>query len=1089
MQRFVIRLQMEIIMHRYRGGKYMDKVTRAYSAIHQQLTLFCRKIRAAQQEIDQKKLDWEERISKEANRKSIQLEKMKEKQNNVNTYLEIAKASANRLIAPTHEQPYNEKALIELQVQIPSNLRCAETLYTCASAQMLYLENQKRRISSSSAANVVAVPDTRVLQKKKQMAEQELVQYVYGEDFSRYVCGITAIRQMFNVPWKKYPPMDGYIAYGEALFPLEVPKDLLNKVQERYKDGGAIVGERITMPLLLSVKGGSLCISYQNEQQIARMLQGVILNIARYYARQFEQILFLDPMRGNVSLLEELTQICGYSGKFIETVSATANQISKRLQQIAAVLANCAVSGTERTARSRLLVFHNYPQEYDAQSIKWIRQLCVNAKQNGTLMILTHNSAWDGHYSSDHFEFIQRNSQTIVCENGNYFRVSTMGKRLAQIRLYCANGKLPLEIKTKLEKRRSDRDMSNLYAKRIGYEPTFFDREKGNRKLLNLPYGVDAQGNLVKLDFENKNFACFLAAAPGAGKTELLHVLLTDIIRTYHPDDVEIWLIDFKMTEFSRYLDCVPPHVRYIILDQSPELVYDIVDRLYEVKERRIQYLQDRSPTQYDYFPALFVIIDEFSIMANVLSDVNAAGMGSEAKLKLEEVLSLGRKLGMHFIFSSQSFTSGSKGLTTHAKDNCVRQRITMMGPKAEIQQTMEINACSDRDAKLINKLIDCPQYVMTRGAEDASGNRLKVAHGLYINKPEEQLQMIRKLKDRILPVKKYNPTNLNCYRDKEVLLKNGKGFVTFVSQNLRMKKQTESTPAILIYPGEPRRLCQLFPIKMFNEGGQNLLMIASQDESAAAASVVTSVIRSLNFRTDETVQVWVGKEKCVWTEIKSTKGMKGSTLGDTAGICSRVREIQEKITAGESGSLFVIIPDAGPLLRQIEKDLNSKVKDSAKAPSSGSYFSRSGPSMAELMAGAAPVNIETSARVEVEPLPDYAKFLEQLAFLLEKGADYGYHFMLCFSTHMDFAATKLRVDWLQHRILFRMDKATVRNYGGMVSAVYTETLEKNSFRYINNLDDTTFKVYLHEGISLDGWTVENGRIVRNIPNNDSELM
>lgn len=48
---------------------------------------------------------------------------------------------------------------------------------------------------------------------------------------------------------------------------------------------------------------------------------------------------------------------------------------------------------------------------------------------------------------------------------------------------------------------------------------------------------------------------------------------IAGLIRNYHPDNVELWLADFKQLEFKRYIKHLPPHVKYVLLDESTELV------------------------------------------------------------------------------------------------------------------------------------------------------------------------------------------------------------------------------------------------------------------------------------------------------------------------------------------------------------------------------------------------------------------------------------------------------------------------------------------------------------------------------------
>lgn len=140
--------------------------------------------------------------------------------------------------------------------------------------------------------------------------------------------------------------------------------------------------------------------------------------------------------------------------------------------------------------------------------------------------------------------------------------------------------------------------------------------------------------------------------ASGSGKSTLLHTLITGIIRNYHPDDVELWLADFKMSEFAQYIDPLPPHVKYILLDESKELVFDLIDRLTdEMMERQRFFMKHRDLKKVEnvssdiYMPVIFVILDEFSIMSQAVAE------SESYKLKLQNLLAKGRALGIKFIF------------------------------------------------------------------------------------------------------------------------------------------------------------------------------------------------------------------------------------------------------------------------------------------------------------------------------------------------------------------------------------------------------------------------------------------------------
>ena len=41
-----------------------------------------------------------------------------------------------------------------------------------------------------------------------------------------------------------------------------------------------------------------------------------------------------------------------------------------------------------------------------------------------------------------------------------------------------------------------------------------------------------------------------ICGGTGSGKSSLLHMLISSIVMNYTPEDVEIWLSDYKITEF-----------------------------------------------------------------------------------------------------------------------------------------------------------------------------------------------------------------------------------------------------------------------------------------------------------------------------------------------------------------------------------------------------------------------------------------------------------------------------------------------------------------------------------------------------------
>ena len=72
-----------------------------------------------------------------------------------------------------------------------------------------------------------------------------------------------------------------------------------------------------------------------------------------------------------------------------------------------------------------------------------------------------------------------------------------------------------------------------------------------------------------------------IAGKTGSGKSTLLHVLITNLASTYSPDEVELYLIDFKKgVEFKAYAAHKLPHARVVAVESEREFGLSVLHRL-----------------------------------------------------------------------------------------------------------------------------------------------------------------------------------------------------------------------------------------------------------------------------------------------------------------------------------------------------------------------------------------------------------------------------------------------------------------------------------------------------------------------------
>src|SRR5437764_3628927 len=79
-----------------------------------------------------------------------------------------------------------------------------------------------------------------------------------------------------------------------------------------------------------------------------------------------------------------------------------------------------------------------------------------------------------------------------------------------------------------------------------------------------------------------------VAGKTGSGKSTLLHALITNLALHYGPDEVELYLIDFKKgVEFKTYATHELPHARVVAVESEREFGLSVLQRLDTELKRR----------------------------------------------------------------------------------------------------------------------------------------------------------------------------------------------------------------------------------------------------------------------------------------------------------------------------------------------------------------------------------------------------------------------------------------------------------------------------------------------------------------------
>lgn len=184
-------------------------------------------------------------------------------------------------------------------------------------------------------------------------------------------------------------------------------------------------------------------------------------------------------------------------------------------------------------------------------------------------------------------------------------------------------------------------------------------------KAMVIPVGSSEQGELVDFTLDTvSHIHCFIIGQSGTGKSVFLHDVIIGAMSKYSPEELELYLMDFKIggVEFNRYKN--EKHVKALLVDNSDiqitlEILRDISNKMRErgklLRASGVSNIVEYNQVNPDKkMPRIVFIADECHVMFPTMNS-------KEAKLyrEISEILSKiakeGRSQGVHLVLATQT--------------------------------------------------------------------------------------------------------------------------------------------------------------------------------------------------------------------------------------------------------------------------------------------------------------------------------------------------------------------------------------------------------------------------------------------------
>jgi S-DNA-T family DNA segregation ATPase FtsK/SpoIIIE len=239
-----------------------------------------------------------------------------------------------------------------------------------------------------------------------------------------------------------------------------------------------------------------------------------------------------------------------------------------------------------------------------------------------------------------------------------------------------------------------------------------------------------------------------IAGKTGSGKSTLLHALITSLSLWYSPEEVELYLVDFKKgVEFKCYATHSLAHARAVAIESDREFGLSVLHRLdAELKRRGNMYrdlhVQDlagyRAAVRAGkvpsggggapaHLPRILLIIDEFQEFF-----VEDDKLAQDASLLLDRLVRQGRAFGVHVLLGSQTL-SGAYTLA--------RSTMGQMAVRIALQ-------CSEADSYLILSEDNSAARLLARPGEAIYNDSAGLVEG---NSPFQVVWLPEEVRERQL--------------------------------------------------------------------------------------------------------------------------------------------------------------------------------------------------------------------------------------------------------------------------------------------------------------------------------------------------
>ena len=1038
------------------------------------------------------------------------------------SYSQEGKVVANNLLKKcANQKRYYEDQLTKLKEEYNNSLISIER-NTFSKSDSVNILNELNLIQEKY--NEFAEGKTALLLKQEIENRANKFFIKSGVLYNVDVCKQTHSVFCFGFVCAPYPLPDTFSGKLKSVFGY-----FYNQVDKTLLIPLCILSEKTNNNSLYSAINISVSYNETTRDKSHDITHGILFNILRNYIPLHHRVTYVDFDTFNPEQLGYMNRFVGEDG--LINYPTSIEEVNKALQ----LLISEASSEPENNRQRRYLFVKGIGTSGNGEVVTKVKRICNNCKKNNicTIFVDYNDNQQPQNYRSD-----IKISFNIFSNDNGQFATSYLGFQTRFCFLISPEGLKPSSESVLLSAfvpPKTDNRYESFFDLS---DPIPYVGHPRKRDKLVVTYGLEEKKKeLSRIIFEKMDFATFLMGGSGSGKTTLIHTIITDVIRNYHPDEVELWLADFKYSGFAPYvIKNIPPHIKYILMDKSDEMIFDFIDLMHAELERRERLtgtinIEDRLDTSVKvYLPTILVIMDEFSAVSQAFEH------DYSYRDKLDDLLSKGRSKGFRFIFASQAYTTSASALSSFAKKQ-ISSRIAMKNSEIdEIKDTLNIPS-SQRSSDvsiLIDTLTD--HYTLYKKQQDDGSIKIIKSLVLFFESTDwnSRYNLYERIRNSMYPIEEKDYLGESQqYVDKHPVIVSSDTLVAFNTQlfksSVRACREDDelaiSDDDMVVSFGIPRNLSMNSFAIISKSARENIFLLFSKEEVICCMSVVLSSARSF-LNQDGRVQVWGHTKNPVFRKYKESHLSKLNISEGIIGIRKAIDTIYDEIKQKKKSNQLIILlgiesiyndlvdgnvdsslPYNSIDVKSLYAKTSEEIEDAIKCDNDEQKLVELMNEFYEKGEAEGKTEEEMDAEFELimqkyydetngEPtLPvtftekdeniftesnEVIDYAERLKYLLEVGSRFGYHFMLVINDFNNMYDMKVGIGNFNHRLSFKTGTSAISD------SIFDNGRACKLFRHVclysaRGSSSQSFLItpFLHKGVTWDNWTIdENGKAI-----------